>query len=69
LFRFEVNVRASVLLGAVGAGGIGYELNVAMGSLEYRRATVAVLASFVLVFFSERISDFLRARILEGGKL
>jgi len=69
LFRFEVNVRASVLLGAVGAGGIGYELNVAMESLEYPRAAVAVLASFFLVFFSERISDFLRARILAGGKL
>jgi len=68
LFRFEVNVRASVLLGAVGAGGIGYELNVAMESLEYPRATVAVLASFLLVFFSERFSDFLRARILAGGK-
>lgn len=69
LFQFEVNVRASVLLGAVGAGGIGYELNVAMESLEYPRATVAVLCSFFLVFFSERISDYLRARILAGGKL
>ncbi len=69
LFRFEVNVRASVLLGAVGAGGIGYELNVAMEALEYRRATVAVLASLFLVFFSERVSDFMRTRILAGEKL
>ena len=67
LFRFEVNVRASVLLGAVGAGGIGYELNVAMGALEYRRATLAILCSLTLVLLSERLADLLRARILDGG--
>lgn len=69
LFRFEVNVRASVLLGAVGAGGIGYELSTAMSSLEYRRATAAILLSLALVLVSERISDFFRARILLGGHL
>jgi phosphonate transport system permease protein len=69
LFRFEVNVRASVLLGAVGAGGIGYELSIAMSSLEYQRATMAILSSLLLVVFSERLSDFLRARILSGGQL
>jgi phosphonate transport system permease protein len=68
LFRFEVNVRASVLLGAVGAGGIGYELSIAMASLEYQRATMAILSSLVLVIASERTSDFFRARILSGGQ-
>ena len=67
LFRFEVNVRASVLLGAVGAGGIGYELSTAMSALEYRRATVAILSSLLLVLFSERSADALRRRILQGG--
>lgn len=69
LFRFEVNIRASVLLGAVGAGGIGYELSIAMSSLEYRRATVAIIASLLLVLASERVSDLFRARILRGGHL
>lgn len=69
LFRFEVNVRASVLLGAVGAGGIGYELNIAITALEYRRATIAILASLLLVLLSERVSDFFRARILSGGQV
>jgi len=67
IFRFEVNVRASVLLGAVGAGGIGYELNAAINQLEYNRATAAALTTLALVFVSERASDFLRARILGGG--
>jgi phosphonate transport system permease protein len=68
LFRFEVNVRAAVLLGAVGAGGIGYELFIAMSALEYRRATIAIGASLLLVIISERTSDFFRARILNGGQ-
>lgn len=69
MFRFEVNIRASVLLGAVGAGGIGYELSVAMSQLEYSKATVAAFVSFVLVFVSERCSDLLRSRVLAGGQL
>jgi phosphonate transport system permease protein len=67
LFRFEVNIRASVLLGAIGAGGIGYELNAAINQLQYSRATVAALTSLALVFLSERASDFLRSRILTRG--
>jgi phosphonate transport system permease protein len=67
LFRFEVNVRASVLLGAVGAGGIGYVLSTSIGALEYSKATVAILSSLVLVLFSERVSDYLRTRLFDGG--
>ena len=69
MFRFEVNIRASVLLGSVGAGGIGYELTLAMGQLEYSKATIAAFISFVLVFLSERGSDLLRSRLLAGGSL
>lgn len=68
IFRFEVNIRASVLLGAVGAGGIGYELNAAINQLEYSRATVAAFVSLFLVFLSERISDRIRSRVLAGGR-
>jgi phosphonate transport system permease protein len=67
LFRFEVNVRAGVILGAVGAGGIGYVMMTAMNSMEYQKACVAMLLTLALVFFSERISDFFRARILRAG--
>jgi phosphonate transport system permease protein len=66
LFRFEVNVRASVLLGAVGAGGIGYVLSTSMSALEYQKATMAILSSLLLVLVSERISDHFRARVLNG---
>jgi phosphonate transport system permease protein len=69
LFRFEVNVRAGVILGAVGAGGIGFVMMTAMNSMDYRRACLATLLTLALVFASERVSDFFRARILGGGAL
>lgn len=69
IFRFEINVRTSVLLGAAGAGGIGYELTKAMALLEYERALMAIIVTGCLVFAVERLSDFLRRRVLDGGKL
>jgi phosphonate transport system permease protein len=69
LFRFEFNVRAGVILGAVGAGGIGYVMSTAMNSMDYQRACMATLLTLALVFSTERVSDFFRARILGGGLL
>ncbi len=64
LFRFDVNMRSSVILGAVGAGGIGKEIFRSMGMLQYNRATLAVMASLLLVLAAERVSDALRKRWL-----
>jgi phosphonate transport system permease protein len=67
LFRFEVNVRAGVILGAIGAGGIGYEMSASMASLDLRRASMAALLTLALVFSAERLSEFLRERLLGKG--
>jgi phosphonate transport system permease protein len=64
IFRFEVNIRLSVILGAVGAGGIGFELYQSFNLLEYQKATTAIIVILALVFLSERLSDFLRKKIL-----
>jgi phosphonate transport system permease protein len=69
LFRFEVNVRAGVILGAIGAGGIGYEMSTSMASMDLRRASMATLLTLALVFSAERISEFLRERVLGKGAL
>jgi len=69
IFRFEINIRLSVILGAVGAGGIGFELYHAIGLLEYQRATVALICILALVFFTERLSIFLRKRILDENEM
>jgi phosphonate transport system permease protein len=68
IFRFDQNVRSTVVLGAVGAGGVGAEIFRSMGMLLYSRATLAVLGSLLLIAASERVSTWLRAKLLEAGK-
>ncbi len=67
IFRFEFNVRASILLGAAGAGGIGYELFSSMAGLDYRRSSVAILLLIGISFAAERTADHLRRRLLSVG--
>jgi phosphonate transport system permease protein len=69
IFRFEINIRLSVILGAVGAGGIGFELYHAIGLLEYQRATVALICILALVFCTERLSLYLRKRVLDESEI
>jgi len=69
MFRFEINIRLSVLLGAVGAGGIGYELDSAFNLLQYHRAFTALIVTLLLVFIIERLSGYLRKKIKVEGAL
>ncbi len=69
IFRFEINLRVSVLLGAVGVGGIGYELMYAFSLAEYERAFMAVIMIFIVVFATERVSELIRSRLLDTKKL
>ncbi|HZY37045.1 MAG TPA: phosphonate ABC transporter, permease protein PhnE [Mucilaginibacter sp.] len=69
LFRFDINIRLSVLLGAVGAGGIGYELDYSFGMLDYHRAFTAIIIIIAIVFGTERLSYYLRKKIKMEGAL
>jgi len=64
LFSLEKATRSSVVLGLVGAGGIGIELKVAMDLFEYPTAATIILCIFALVLAVERVSSSLRQRIL-----
>ncbi|MDO5653367.1 MAG: phosphonate ABC transporter, permease protein PhnE [Brachymonas sp.] len=64
LFSLEKATRSSVILGLVGAGGIGIELKVAMDLFNYAEASTIILAIFVLVLLVERFSAWLRAKVL-----
>lgn len=64
LFSLEKATRSSVILGLVGAGGIGIELKVAMDLFNYDEAATIILAIFALVIVVERTSDLLRRKIL-----
>ena len=67
LFRFEYSIRLSVVLGAVGAGGIGLELYRSFTMLDYGQAASAFLVTLVLVFLTQRVSGYLRKKISEEG--
>jgi phosphonate transport system permease protein len=65
LFTLEKATRASVVLGLVGAGGIGIELKVAMDLFQYEQAATIIIGVFLLVLLVERISSSLRRLILK----
>jgi phosphonate transport system permease protein len=64
LYRFEVNLRTSTILGMVGAGGIGFELVSSLKLFQYQDTAVCVLIILVLVMTTDYFSSVLRARIL-----
>ncbi|MFO7595375.1 MAG: phosphonate ABC transporter, permease protein PhnE [Desulfocurvibacter africanus] len=64
LFSLEKATRSSVVLGLVGAGGIGIELKVSMDMFMYSQASTIMILIFILVLIVERISTYMRQKIL-----
>ncbi len=62
LYAFECNVRAAAVLGFVGAGGIGQEINLSMRLFEYGQVTTLLAAFIVLVLMTDAASRRLRGR-------
>ena len=61
---FEHNVRAATVLGLVGAGGIGYDMTMAMRLFQFDRLLMIITAIWLLVTILDRLSDALRQRII-----
>ncbi|WP_171131712.1 MULTISPECIES: phosphonate ABC transporter, permease protein PhnE [unclassified Ruegeria] len=70
LLRFEINIRASAILGFVGAGGLGYELRNAMswGQGRYDEAAAIFLLLFVTIVIVDQLSGALRDRLTHGAE-
>ncbi|RBW53103.1 phosphonate ABC transporter, permease protein PhnE [Ruegeria sp. A3M17] len=70
LLRFEINIRASAILGFVGAGGLGYELRNAMswGQGRYDEAAAIFLLLFVTIVVVDQMSGLLRERLTHGSE-
>ncbi len=64
LYRFEINFRVSIILGFVGAGGVGFLIQETMRSGKYNQMIVAVLAVVVMVNVLDFISASVRRRII-----
>ena len=64
LYGFELNLRASAVLGLVGAGGIGARIEFFRGRGEWSEVWGIVLMFFLVVFLVERLSVSLRRRLV-----
>jgi phosphonate transport system permease protein len=63
IYRWDINIRESTVLGFVGAGGIGIELYASINLFKWPEVTVMLIAIFAVVVVSEFISAAARARI------
>ncbi|WP_198378890.1 PhnE/PtxC family ABC transporter permease, partial [Neoroseomonas rubea] len=64
LYVWEFNIRASTVLGLVGAGGIGQELKNAVDLLDFNRVLAILLIIVALTLAADRLSAALRRRLL-----
>ncbi|MEP6989264.1 MAG: ABC transporter permease subunit, partial [Chloroflexota bacterium] len=62
MYRWDINVRMSTIIGFVGGGGIGFLLQQQINLLRYRDAGVAVLAIAIVVSILDYLSATIRER-------
>lgn len=64
LFRWDINVRESAVLGLVGAGGLGVALDTAMSNLYWDQVGLVLVVIFVVVVAAEIVTSAIRTRII-----
>lgn len=64
LYILDHNLRAAAILGLVGAGGIGYDMVMAMRLFDYGRLLPIAFAIYLVVTLLDRASDRFRARVI-----
>ena len=67
LFRFEINVRVSAVLGMIGAGGVGSELVQQLNFRNFEAVGAVLIITVVVVIIIDTISAAVRRRIIQGG--
>ncbi|WP_104019261.1 phosphonate ABC transporter, permease protein PhnE [Roseovarius nitratireducens] len=69
LLRFEINIRASAILGFVGSGGIGYDLKNAFswGQGRYDEVAAIFLLLFGTIVFFDQVSSRYRNKLIGGA--
>ena len=64
VFRWDINIRESTVLGYVGAGGIGLQLNASLNVLAWPQVTLILILILLTVIFSEWVSAKVRHAII-----
>lgn len=63
LYRWEVNIREAVILGYVGAGGLGQQIQIAISLFLEHRLLTLILAIYLIVTAVDALSAYLRSRL------
>jgi phosphonate ABC transporter permease subunit PhnE len=64
VFRWDINVRESAVLGLVGGGGLGMALDTALANLYWDQAGLVLFVIFTVVVVTEFITAWVRSRII-----
>jgi phosphonate transport system permease protein len=64
LFRWDINVRESAILGLVGGGGLGMALNASIDVFEWDRVALVLIVILAMVMLAEWVSTRLRQRVI-----
>jgi len=64
VFRWDINIRESTVLGLVGAGGIGLQLQASLDQIQWTHVSVILIAILVSVVISEWVSAKVRHAII-----
>ena len=64
VFRWDINVRESAVLGLVGGGGLGMALDTALSNLYWDRAGLVLCVIFAVVVITELITIWIRGKII-----
>jgi len=63
LYILDRNIRMATMLGIVGAGGIGYELQSSFRMFEYQKVSAIIIIIFVTIFVIDHLSSFIRSKV------
>ena len=63
LYILDRNIRMATMLGIVGAGGIGYELQSSFRMFEYQKVSAIIIIIFITIFVIDHLSSFIRSKI------
>ena len=64
IYRWDINIRESTILGLVGAGGIGLQLNGSINTLAWTQVSTILIVILLTVFVSEWVSAKVRGAII-----
>lgn len=64
VFRWDINIRESTVLGFVGAGGLGVKLQSALGTLAWPKVSMLLIVIFVTVLVSEWVTAKVREKLI-----